>query len=77
MGERFDIAEKDKINLWSINDSLAKYALSQMNCFIRDCDIKEQILQEFPTPENLTCDKEMDSKIPSFKEENHRNFVIR
>ena len=63
MGKRFDITKKDKINSWSMNDSLAKYTLLQMNCFIRDCDIKEQILPEFPIPENLTCKKEIDLKI--------------
>ena len=63
MIERFEMTKQDKINSLSINDSLAKYALSQMNCFIPDSDIKEQILQEFPIPENLTCKKEMDSNI--------------
>ena len=57
MGVRFDMTEKDKTNLWSIDSFLVKYALSQMNCFIPDSDIKEQILQEFPVLENLTLRK--------------------
>ena len=63
MGERFDMTKKDKINSWSIDDSLATYVLLHMNCFIPDSDIKEQILQEFAIPENLICKKEMDLNI--------------
>ena len=65
MRERFDITKKDNINSWSIDDCLAKYYLSQMNCFIPDSDIKEQVLEEFPISENLTCKKEMDPNIKS------------
>ena len=65
MGVRFDMTEKDITNLWSIDSFLVKYALLQMNCFIPDSDIKEQILQEFPVLENMTCEKEMDWNIKS------------
>ena len=36
-----------------------------MNCFIPNSNIKEQILQEFPIPENLTYKKEIDLNIKS------------
>ena len=65
MGERFGMTKEDKINSCGIDNSLAKYAFSQINFFITDSGIKEQILQEFPIPENLTCKKEMDSNIKS------------
>ena len=57
------MTKMDKVNSWSIDDSFAKYALSQMNCFIPHSDIKEQILQKFLIPENLNCKKEMVSNI--------------
>ena len=46
-----------------MTDSLTKYALPQMNCFIPHSDIKEQILQKVLVPENLNCKKEMVSNI--------------
>ena len=36
-----------------------------MNCFIPNSNIKEQILQEFPIPENLNYKKEIDLNIKS------------
>ena len=51
MGERFDMTKKDKINSWSINDSLMKYALSQMNYFIPDRDIKKPKIPYTGEPE--------------------------
>lgn len=61
MGRRFHMTKKDRINSWSLKVSLTKYALSQS--FIPDSDIKDQILQEFPISDNLTCKKEMDSNM--------------
>ena len=79
MGKRFHMTKKDRINSWSLKVSLTKYALSQMNCFIPDSDIKEQILQEFPISDNLTCKKKdgFEYEIPSIREESQINFVIR
>ena len=68
MDERFDMAKKDKINSWSIDDSLTKYALSQMNCFIPDSDIIEQILQEML--------QEMDLNIKSLPLEKKTNETL-
>ena len=59
------MTKENKLNSWSIGGFLVKHALSRMKCFIPDGDIKEQILQEFPTTVNLTCKKEMDSNTKS------------
>ena len=67
--ERFDMTKKDKVNSWSINEEMATYAMTQMNCFISDSDIKDEILKDFPVPENLIARKEMDSNIKSLLSE--------
>ena len=41
------------------------YAIKQMNSYINDSDIKDEILYQYPVPDNLNNKKDMDSNINS------------
>ena len=76
--EGFDRTKKVRENALSLNDALAEYVLSQMNCHISDSYIKEEILKEFPVPENIVKKKEFHSSIKLFskKKELMRRFPL-
>ena len=65
MLDRFDITEKDKTNSWEIKQVLADYAAKQMNTYIPDSDIKDEILYTYPIPDNIKNKKEIDANIKS------------
>ena len=51
--ERFDLASKADENSWESKFDLAEYAIKQMNTYIADTDIKDEILFTYPVPNNL------------------------
>ena len=63
--ERFDLSSKDKTNSWDIKTELAEYAIKQMNSYINGNDINDEILYQYPVPDNLNNKKDMDSNIKS------------
>lgn len=65
MLDRFDMTEKDKTNSWEIKQVLADYATKQMNTYIPDSDIKDEILYTYPIPDNIKNKKEIDANIKS------------
>ena len=64
--ERFDLASKMDENSWESKFDLAEYAIKQMNTYIADTDIKDEILFTYPVPNNLQSKKDMDSNMKSF-----------
>ena len=63
MLDRFDITEKDKTNSWEIKQVLADYATKQMNTYIPESDIKDEILYTYPIPDNIKNKKEIDKSL--------------
>jgi len=62
--ERFYLTQ-DLEQTWQISYELAKLALNQMNTFITDKQMKENILEQYPIPSNIIIKKDVDMYMKS------------
>ena len=63
---RFDLTVDHSMNEWEVDDEMARYAMKQLNSFIPDNELKQQILHVYPTP-NTAVSQAALRPFPPFK----------
>ena len=74
--KRFEASSKNSVNDWELPEDLAEYANNAVNRFIKEPDLKESILYEFPVSTNLLKTKKMDASFKELLEEQFKKAVL-